>query len=95
MLSQETCIIIIIVVIVIIIIIIVLGPYIAHAVILEFVIFTVYINLVNVFSVGLTFVTSDSHPAYSLNMFRTEHSTQVYQKRRCFCKVLTGGGDLC
>ena len=79
MLSQDTCIIIIITIISL------LGPYVAHSVILEFIIFTVYVNLVNVFSVGLTFETSDSHPAYWLNLFRTEHSTQVYEKRRCFC----------
>jgi len=51
----------------IIIIIITLSPldlYMAYAVILEFTVFTVYVNLVNVFSVGLTFEISDSHPAY-------------------------------
>ena len=41
-----------------------LDLYMAYAVILEFTVFTVYVNLVNVFSVGLTFETSDSHPAY-------------------------------
>jgi hypothetical protein len=36
----------------------------AHAVIIEIIIFRAYVNLVKVFSVGLTFETSDSHSAY-------------------------------